>query len=256
MIFKVGHVTLTSNLKLNSLIKLFENSQYFKLFSVVDKKNSTPMSLYREFEYAYDLALLSSKDSYSIEIQSYSKPTELSTSIIPIMPSITSEDIENKTEISIGKQKYLFGILRPLNANICSPKGSNSSNLKFTDIIVPSSNLKNSINFWSLLGFRLFDSDQNFAYLKFKALPPFVQNELGLIINLTPKTNINWNYDQVGFTSISFVSSNIEEDFLYLEKNGLNPTKTQTETLDGKKIELFFISGPDGEIVEIYSVKQ
>lgn len=198
----------------------------------------------------HSLALLTSKTSLNIELvdHGYSKITT-QYPLIPIMKNVP-QDILTKTDQKIecvGNIGYLDGFRFPI-----IHYENSTRDFQFNNILIKTSNLDESIKFWQYFGFSISFKSDNFIVLRFKP----VMSEKTYLITLVVSKGISTSLDIDGPSCVALLSTSAKKERNILRERGYNVSKIENLVVNNKELDVFFIKGGHGELVEIISINQ
>ena len=121
-------------------------------------------------------------------------------------------------------------------------------------LIIKTHNFLESIKFWKCVGFQVCSQDSVDACLSFRSL----LKNCEYFISLQKKADFNKKIylDDLGFSSIALISTSINNDRDLLRKHNFDVTPIETLDLNGKKLNIFFATGPSCELVEIIEINR
>jgi len=233
MILHIDHIAIAS-CDFERDINILKSFGYKVRFIENRLKNSEiKREFVRKFTNEHDIALLDRTDNFSIELvnygyegQSFSSFYFQENSLFPLINLSDSEKINLDT-----------------------------SSARFNNFFLNVNDLDKAIFFWKTIGFCLREKTTDFAILIFKSLLCSCLYTVQLIKKDILKNKFIF-LDDIGFNSLAIVSSNLNADREKFKNIGLNVTDVDCLNINGKKICVFFVSGFDGEILEVIGVNK
>lgn len=234
MILHIDHIA-TASLDFEQDIKYLEGLGYKVRF--IEKLIYNPAikrDLMREFTQFHDIALLDKDLCISIELLNYNR-------------------VENIHSL------LFFNQNNPLEAfikNTYAMHKENLNNLVNTDLnklFLYVADIDRALIFWKMLGFNLYEEADGIAVLLFKSLLTGSHYFVHLI-NKSFSSEYACYLDNRGFNSLAFISSSIKLEREKFTKNGFWVTDIESLKLNGRKLSIFFVKGPAGELVEIIEI--
>lgn len=116
-----------------------------------------------------------------------------------------------------------------------------------------SCNLAESIKFFSLLGFKMQDESEKYCNLTFYTI--FEKSPVFLEIKKSDQYK-GWCLDNKGYCCLAFLADNAQKESIKLSSLGYLCTDIESLTVNGRRLEIFFVQGKCGEVVEIFSIKR
>ncbi len=250
MIIKIDHFTLvTENSRFKPSLEFLSELGYKLKFLEKNKDNPViKRPLMKKFTAKHDIALMISDGNLDIEVINYGEANKKNNlNIVPIFSGLPKKFIfGNGTSKGLIK---INGIDNQISIN-----KSKSTKFIFNSLIVKTSDLKESIKFWEVFGFKLIKKNKNSAELEFKSI--LKNNYCRLILNKKKQIDHPAYLDDRGFNFLAFISSSASQEKTKIKAAGYKATGAKTLKVDGKNLEVFFASGRQGEIVEIIGIKK
>lgn len=107
--------------------------------------------------------------------------------------------------------------------------------------------------FFENLGFKTTSVDNQEITMEIKP----ILDKFVFKIKLMPiKNNNTWFLDQTGFSSIAFFVDDVQKTMNKMKKNGYEITFPQELKVNDKKLNIGFVRGKSGEIIEIIGLKR
>lgn len=114
--------------------------------------------------------------------------------------------------------------------------------------------IKESIKFWISIGFKLIEEHKGEAVLTFCGIFDAKALTIKLIESIDCVTVGNYCIDSKGYSCIAFISNKIEKEHFRLRNEGCFVTDIESLKVNCKDLSIFFVKGPNSEIVEIIRV--
>lgn len=252
MLIDIDHVAISS-------MNLHQDIETMKAFGyqlIISEKNLVNLdikrNLMKKFSKFHDLTLLNSFGNFGIEFINYDHVNKKNGYIIPIFENVPPEFF-SKNDIIDPKNIMHEIFLKNTNIQIYVNDSSKNPSFKFNKILIKTSDVKKSINFFKCLGFTEMD-DKNKKILKFQSL---FQKSLFYIYLEKSKNENNQQYflDDFGFNCLAFISNSAKNEKEKLHENGYYTTEIRDFFLNNKLLKIFFAKSDQGEIVEIISIE-
>ena len=232
MILHIDHIAVSS-INFEKNIKFLESLGYKKKFLQKNIKNlDIKRNFLKKFSFNHDLALLDLIGNFSIEIISYGHKMFNNSCFIPL--------VENS--------KCCFF---PNSLNVLESNYQNDSFFKFNKIFVRVKNIEKALKFWSVFGFKFIKRVGIFFVLSFKSL--LNKCEYYLYLQESLELNTNFYLDDLGFNSLSFITTSAEKERELISKKGIETTKIEQLFLNDKLLNIFFAKSENGKIIEFIS---
>jgi catechol 2,3-dioxygenase-like lactoylglutathione lyase family enzyme len=129
----------------------------------------------------------------------------------------------------------------------CFPEGSF---LRARDgcLVAPTRDLQASTAFWHALGFRAANAAGAASDLEFRSI---LGSPLRLRLELDPGASGPCYLDSCGFNCLAFVATSVASEHRALQAVAVQVTDLEPITVNGRPLEIFFATGPGGELVEV-----
>lgn len=133
-----------------------------------------------------------------------------------------------------------------------APQGESAMNFvpESARVYQHTTNPEETITFWKRFGFQQVQTDDGDVLLRWQSALAKVPCE----IELRPVVEgVECLLDTNGINSLAFLSSNAKQERERLIKEGCRVTDIESLEVNGKKLDLFFAIGPQGEMCEVIS---
>lgn len=131
--------------------------------------------------------------------------------------------------------------------NIIDKDKLTESDTKFNNILVETSLIEESIEFWEDIGLK----KQGKKVLKYNS----ALQEIELTVNLLSGESLGRSYlDSKNFSCLSFFTTSIQSDLKRINDSGYETSDINKLEFSDYAVEIGFISGPHGEMVELIEV--
>nr|WP_321496421.1 VOC family protein [uncultured Methanolobus sp.] len=250
MIIKIDHIALSS-LSFKDDIKLLKSLGYNLVILEENIENlSQKESLLSIFHKRHNLALLTSNLNYDIELLDHGQLTSNRGYIIPFFENIPPNVIRDTGhERVINGTEYKEEIIRSMNILFYTQNLARQNDFKFNKLIVESTDINKSIEFWKCLGFKVLTSGEQNC-LEFKSI--FDNESYYIIVNKSNNKEVQRHFlDDIGFNCMAFVTNSAQHEKEKLNEKGIKTTEIEQLRVNEKLLNIFFALGPSGEIVEI-----
>ncbi|MCM1213723.1 MAG: hypothetical protein NC331_00485 [Lachnospiraceae bacterium] len=129
-------------------------------------------------------------------------------------------------------------------------QGEDSMDVENSTVIMYSPDPGKTSEFLASLGLKKMESCGDELFLEGKFA-------LGRVSCAIRKVNaVEWKLDKTGWSSICFLSSDTKKELQRIQAAGYNVTSVEELTVNQKRMDIGFCTGPFGEIVEIISIKR
>jgi hypothetical protein len=250
MLIEIDHIAISS-IRFAEHIKIMKTIGYAPTFIETNIDNlQIKRQLLNRYDAKHDLALLNSVGNIGIELVNHRYIHESDAYIVPIFENIPYElieDIKEKKINNIGFCAKMKAFDIPIYIS-----DSDSPNLQFKKFVVKTKNIKKSILFWELLGFKVIQTTPDLVFLEFRAL--LHKNIYHLYLQKNNDDNIIHCLDDRGFNCIAFISNSAKNEKEFLDKKDVSTTNIEKFVLGEKTLDIFFAKGPSGELIEIISI--
>lgn len=252
MITQIAHLTLSTP-SFETHRALFKRLGFTERFVERDCPNpeiKRPF-VYR-FEPLHDIALFDAPNSLSIELVRQGNHDNSASLMVPIFENLPFPHVMRGSEVvtlidgTTACEAKIDGLDVPVFVRMVEMEGS----CKFQSCVVRVQELSKSLVMWASLGCTLITRNEKQALLLFSS--PILPFEARFYLVETPTES---RLDSYGFNYIAFVASSVSQERERLLNKGFSPTQICTMTVNGKKLELFFL--PEGIIapIEIFGVQ-
>ena len=217
MIINIDHIGLSSN-DLTKDGTHITALGYEKVFEEIGLENMNIKRPYlKEFTPTHDIVLYRKNDAFDIELLQHGK-------------------LGNET-----------GFIFPFNQ-----KNNNefNENTKLDTFIIHTNDVEQSTKFFQALGFKSNGVIDDLPRLTFTAL--IEKTAYHLLLKKT-ETTTKYYMDTPGFNSIALVSTNAEKEQRKLQKKGYTTGDIGQITVNNRLLNVFFVTGPSNELIEIIS---
>jgi hypothetical protein len=247
MIIQIDHIALaTHNFKKST--QILSDLGYQNKFCEENKKNpNIKKDLVKLFSNTHNLSFFSKENNIGIELLDHFNSSGKNGYITPLFENLPEKFIEKKQK----KGLFEFAMIKELNIPVYTGRNNKISGFEFNKFIVKTNQIEDSVNFWKCFGFKRTSLLNDFVVLEF--VSP-LQNNIYQIFLQQENCDKNYSLDDDGFNCIAFISSSSEKELLFLESKGLTATKIEQIEMNGKILKIFFVKGPNGELVEIVNV--
>ena len=125
---------------------------------------------------------------------------------------------------------------------------------RFGKIKIYTRSVNDSQIFWEKLGFKTISQKNNkHAKMMFNALT----NNQSLELNLEYAEIKNVHYlDDRGFNCIAFITNSSVNEKEFFDKQNYQTTNIESFEVNKKKMDIFFCKSPQGEIIELISLRK
>ncbi len=217
MIVNIDHIGLSStNFKQHH--QLLTGLGYEKVLQEDDLENLNIKKPYlTKFNETHSLALYRKDKVYGIELLNHGQLTEQPGFIYPYNKDDSAELSENSI------------------LNTC---------------VVASNDIGASTKFWATFGFLPDGTQDNMTRLRFNAMTTGLDYYL-LLRHIAGE--YKYYMDTKGFNSIAFISSSVDKEKRKIDRKEYPTSRIDQITVNDRLLDIFFVTGPSGEIVEIIS---
>ena len=251
MIVGIDHIALSST-DFDEHTRFFNALGYEKKFSAKGAENlALKKRLLKRFNSKHDLALLESLGNLSIELLNHGYVGNCKNYMIPIFDGLPKNIAKKKEKVSMGSHVF-FRVDSEAFGGPVYFKESGSEFFGFREIIVKVQNASKSVIFWQSLGFELLEISEDVAVLQFSSL---IGKPACKVYLHTSKNVEHRHYlDDEGFNCVALISSSIEKDKIKLESKGFSTTELGKIFVNNRVLNIFFVMGYCGELVEIIGI--
>lgn len=219
MIVGMSHCALGST-DLDADTQYLESLGYRKVFLEHDLENiSIKRPLLKEFTRYHSIALFKKSGCIDLELISYASSQK------PSIPSWLSPQFQES-----------------LLQTSC-----NATNIYTQDLTA-------SLGFWTLFGFKVLEQTATKATLVLRSMMQAQQFYLHLgYSDVVPGPIF---LDDAVANCLAFITTSVVKEEALLAQKGLQTTAIQTLVVNGQKLSLFFVQGPQYEVVEIIGLER
>ena len=245
MIVKIDHITICST-DFESDLNYFSNLGFKP--SILNRKLKNlkiKNALMKSFCKYQKFALLESKNNLDVEILGYDNVNSGTPYIEPEF--INSEKcLNNFSEFKNHLQKNQIPIKFSTDKKF--------TGFRFGKIKIYTRSINDSQIFWEKLGFKTISQKNNkHAKMMFNALT----NNQSLELNLEYAEIKNVHYlDDRGFNCIAFITNSSVNEKKFFDKQNYQTTNIESFEVNKKKMDIFFCKSPQGEIIELISLRK
>lgn len=122
-----------------------------------------------------------------------------------------------------------------------------------SNIEIPIAHMDDSAVFFNCLGFKVVE--HNSESIKLSAAFPMAKQPADLILRCAVNVQ-SYTLDMAGFCSLCLLSSDGRKERETLLKKGLCCSEIALQEINGVVLDIFFVKGPSGEIVELISPRR
>ena len=245
MIVKIDHITICST-DFESDLNYFSNLGFKpSILSRKLKNLKIKNVLMKNFCEYQKFALLESKNNLDVEILGYDNVNSGTPYIEPEF--INSEKcLNNFSEFKNHFQKDHIPIKFSTDKKF--------TGFRFGKIKIYTGSVNDSQIFWEKLGFKTI-SEKNSRHTKmiFNALTDNQSLELNL--EYTEIKNVHY-LDDRGFNCIAFITNSSVNEKEFFDKQNYQTTNIESFEVNKKKMDIFFCKSPQGEIIELISLRK
>jgi hypothetical protein len=238
MIIQIDHIALaTPDFKKTS--KTLFNLGYRNKFDERNIDNpKIKKALMKWFPKNHDLSLFVKKGDIGIELINHFGSGE-SGYISPIFENLTS-----KEEVDLLHSTKTMETVVPVYVK----KDSKVLGFNFNKFITKTDDIDKSVSFWANFGFKRKGLYKGSVVLEFTSLYDSSVYDIFLQKQVCNEKHF---LDDLGFNCIAFVSSSCEKELSFFKNKGIMITEIERFNLGKKELNIFFVKGPAGELVEI-----
>lgn len=251
MIIKLDHLAFASkDIQFEQQIKLLKDLGYELKFVAREARNlNIKFPLMKVFSPRQDLALLVSENNINIELVNHSHSNKNFSNITPLFKNIPHRLIKSDLNLNLKNKSERAVEIKYFEIPVYVSEDKKNKSFIFNELIIKTANIEESISFWKNFAFSPILYKKNSAVLEFNA--PLGRNTHHLRLIKDKKINIKIFLDDIGFNCLAFVSNSAKNEKKSLEMAGIKTTPIERFKVNNKKLEIFFASGRQGEIVEI-----
>lgn len=254
MILKIDHIAFSTP-HLDEDIKTFETLGYHVKFiekNLRDLENK--QSFMSHFSGQVDMALMTRPGSIGIELLNHGHVVEERSFILPVLEGVFFDVKRTGDSFSVDGCFLSRAWSDLLNAEIFIQEGVMPAEFRCNKVVVDADNTERGAEFWCSLGFKPVAAGEGVTHLEFKS--PFAEETCQLYIRKgEPRPNQSL-LDSHGFNCIAFISTDTEKEKRRFQKLGMKPTESVLFQVNGKELNIFWLCGPCGEIVEVIGLAE
>jgi len=242
MITQFDHLTLyTKDLAAHRTI--LESLGYKLRFQATPNNPQIKKPLVEHFSPTHKLALFDLPGSLSIELIEESQPSGYSSCIVPIFENVPEKHVEHVgTAMRFGSLDVHEAKLKGLEAPVFVTKGAGS--VKFTSYALMTNDIAANAAVWKALGWKQV-TDAQFTFAS--PIHGFASDLF--LANAVIQTPVK--LDCEGFNYVALVSTSAKKERERLMKAGLEVTELEEHRVNGKVLDLFFITGKNVQPTEV-----
>lgn len=248
MILGIDHLSLSTN-NWDRSIKFFKNNGYSEQIFERNLDNLRIKSSYlHDYSYKHNLTLLHKENYINVELIQYETPLKWGSDIlIPILCDISQSKEIKRFLLNSNRPSYPPSSTNELDWNFISILNSSidSNLIGIIGAQITVLSLKKSILFWSKLGFVLNLENENNAVLECS----FPLNNIYIVLKRAYSLHVPY-LDEIGFSSIAFICSNIVKERQKMESIMASISEIDTLFVSGRELSIFFCRGEDGILFE------
>ncbi len=250
MILKIDHIGYASK-DINKELELFTLLKYKIYFSNKDLPNPyNKRNLMHNYKKYHDVFYLISDISIPVEIIDYHTTSNKRSYITPVFENINDNYFDKGKIVKIGKEFFIQSNVISLDVDALILY--NNNRFIFNKVIVRTPDICKSIEFWKLFGFKTLIEGDEFCVLEFE--PILKSHKLLIYLHLCKELNCCYFLDDKGFNCIAFISTSIKNEKNILTNKGIEATEITNIVVNSKSLNIFFVTGPSGEKVEIIGI--
>ena len=252
MVFKIAHICFCGNV--DQTEECLRELGYQLLFS----EKVCPMEITQGMSSKYNnhlrMSIWEYPGSISIELLEFESYSLREGMIIPIFSGRASNNSlvmkENESRILNGHKYYKAAFLG-YPAYVATQKQTDG--FDFNSFMLISTNLDNSIRFWSLFGFDCDVQPELYACLKFQCRFTGKCFFLYLEKNINEELTIE-DIDSPGFHVLSLISNSASLEREKVRVAGVDVSALEQIVINGNKMDVFYARSPEGLVAEIISI--
>lgn len=254
MILKVSHVVLSSErFSENKLV--LQQLGYTQIFTENNIINSpVKKPLFTHFNERHDVGYFTADKNVSIELLNWRTGNHCSSNFRFLFDALPPDSVRFKSTNTLSKEVWMEGDLNSFNLPI-SYLNTTEGTCQFNKVMIQTNHIPKSIDFWKYFRFMVISQSSSFALLE---LVPIVPRTKRFHLYLVRTENINTTpcLDNEGISCISFLSNSIEREKELLYQKGLSTFDVGKLSINNKILNILFVRGPAGELVEIIDMKE
>lgn len=251
MILEIDHLAISPE-RIKRYCKILEKLGYtVDVITPTIRNLRIKKKLMKNYSNSQDLTLLRSNGNIGIEFVNHKSVNPSIPYIFPIfenVPSPLTEPISEKKFGSVilkSRLRSFYPSIFVFNDDKIKPK------FRFNKIIIKTPNIRNSISFWKLFGFKVLHKNIKYTDMEFKSL--LRKNDFHLYLEQDHTINPSHYLDDNCFNCIAFISNSVKNEKELLGNNGIKTTQIEGLEINGKFFNIFFATSQQGEIVELIS---
>jgi hypothetical protein len=252
MIVQIDHVQLSSTaFEFHS--RLLRRLGYQTLFTENGVRNlRIKRDLVRAFRETQDLSLLASEGNLGIELVNNGSVGPDEGLFIPVLVNVPPDLILKTEKARQGRVPVSLVMLKGLEVPVYISVAGGSTGFAFNQLVLRAEDVERSARFWRSLGFVASPDAGWGTTLQFSSLTRghLFRMHLRRGHRLAARPRL----DDKGFVCLAFVVTSAENEAMRLGREGFETTAAESITLNARKMNILFVRGPDGEIVELIEV--
>lgn len=246
MIVKIDHIAFATD-DIDRDIALLSDHGYSVRFVEKGLHDLDNKRTYMErFDGQLDMALLCHPHNVDIEVLDHGHVAEAPSYVLPILEPGEFQDLGDTIATEGTRFTRVYDANLRAELFIC---GNASAGSIGSTLVAETDNLKTSAAFWERFGFRRTNNGDDVIRLEYPAL--LSGGICQMLLRRTDRCKSRFLLDGRGFNCIAFFSSNVRKDHFGFEEKGLGPTAINPLRIDGKDLDIFWVRGPYGELVEV-----
>lgn len=252
MIILLDHIALSSA-DISKDREILEVFGYYLDFWDKDLRNpDIKVDFMKSFSYRQDLAMFRSLNNISIEFLNHGHINSETSFVIPVLENPPTELLKLGKKIELCGLDLFEGSIKTNNAPIFVQSSGAGSPFSLKKIAIQTSFLDESLFFWSSLGFKTLAHGNNCAILGFTSLLNLISFQL---ILFESKQKAGFYLDDLGFNCLALITNSARDEREYLKAKGIITSQIEEIIINNKTLQVFFVRGKGGEIVEIIGIK-
>jgi len=251
VILHLDHVSF-STAAFDESIRVFSSVGYRHGFIERDVPNPAIkrpfLGRYRD---THALSLLTLPGSIGIEVIDHGEVSTGAAPLRPVFEGTPPFPFEKAGTCRIGSRDFAEARLRTIGGRILISPGASGPGPRIRSIVCPAENLAESARFFGLLGMQPGETAPGIAVLKGRSLMSSLTWDLILIPDPGGSRHL---LDNPGFTGLAFITSSAMRERDSFREQGYPVTGILEMRLHGRRLLIFFVTGPSGEPVELIEV--
>lgn len=240
MIVQVDHIALSST-NINEDIKTIKLLGYNLVFLEAGIQNPAIKSKFMKEPVKYhSLALLRCMGCVSIELIDHGHTSPNVSYITPVFKDAPKDLLYEAISTTM---------LRRFDIPVYAIESEKRDPFRFNQIIIRTKDIEGSKSFWHCLGFKTIRDEGKTTLVEFSS--PLDKEIFQVCLQEEAATGSTYYLDDKGFNCVALISSSAEKERESLNKRGFDTTEIEELKVNGRKLKIFFSTGPSGELVEI-----